>query len=156
MRTKWLLIALPLAILTILLQSSLWVPTYASQVKGNPGRLVTFVRAQVGEVKHLNPVVSQDYDAVLLMYDNLFEGLVWADENLKIAPKLAKSWDTTEEAFVAVLPERKLKDGSAASATTLLDKLEQAWKQKLLGGVEASISSIDLVPGEKTSRPTSR
>lgn len=148
MRTKWLLIALPLAILAILLQSSLWVPTYASQAKGNPGRLVTFVRAQVGEVKHLNPVVSQDYDAVQLMYDNLFEGLVWADENLKIAPKLAKSWDTTEEAFVAVLPERKLKDGSNASAKALLEQLDQAWKQKLLGGIEASISSMELVPGE--------
>src|SRR5258706_16339391 len=111
MRTKWLLLALPLAILALLFSSSLWVPTYASQAKGNPGRLLTFVRAQVGDVKHLNPVLSQDYDAVQLMTDNLFEVLVWADESLKIAPKLAQRWRVTEDAFVAGLPPRRLKFG---------------------------------------------
>ena len=75
MSTKWLLIGLPIAILAVLLQSAFWVPTYASQAKGNPGRLVTFVRATVGDVKHLNPVVASDYDALQLMTDNLFEGL---------------------------------------------------------------------------------
>ena len=41
MRTKWLLIALPLGILLVLFQSAFWVPTYASQAEGNPGRLVS-------------------------------------------------------------------------------------------------------------------
>jgi ABC-type transport system substrate-binding protein len=149
MRTKWLLIALPLAILTLLLQSSLWVPTYASQARGNPGRLVTFVRAQVGDTKHLNPVMSTDYDAVQLMTDNIFEGLVWADENLKISPKLAERWEIAEDAYVAVLPERRLKDGSQASGKLLVREIELAWKRGLLGGVESSIVSVELVPGEE-------
>jgi ABC-type transport system substrate-binding protein len=148
MRTKWLLIALPLAILAVLLQSAFWVPTYASQAKGNPGRLVTFIRATVGDVKHLNPVVSADYDALQLMTDNLFEGLVWADENNKIAPKLAERWDVTEDAFVAVLPERRLKDGSLATAQAVVAHIEAAQKQRLLGGAEQSILGIDLVPAE--------
>src|SRR5258706_6452373 len=124
MRTKWLMIALPLAILALLLQSSLWVPTYASQAKGNPSRLVTFIRAQVGDIKHLNPVVSADYDAQQLMTDNLFEGLVWPDENLKLAPKLAERWDVSEDAYVAILPERRLKDGSSATAKALVEQIE--------------------------------
>ncbi len=149
MRTKWLLIALPLAILALLLQSALWVPTYATQAKGNPGRLVTFIRATVGDVKHLNPVVSTDYDALQLMTDNLFEGLVWADENNKIAPKLAERWDVTEEAFVAVLPDRKFKDGSRATAQGIVDRIEAARLQGLLGGAESSILGLDLAPGER-------
>jgi len=151
MRTKWLLIALPLAILVVLLQSSLWVPTYARQAKSNPSRLLTFVRAEVGDMKHLNPVVSQDYDAVQLMTDNLFEGLVWADANMKIAPKLAESWDVTEDAFIAVLPERRLKDGRSVNAAALLDLIEAARKQGLLGQQSASIVGISVVPAERRS-----
>jgi ABC-type transport system substrate-binding protein len=149
MSTKWLLIGLPIAILTVLLQSAFWVPTYARQAEGNPGRLVTFVRATVGDLKHLNPVVSADYDALQLMTDNLFEGLVWADENNKIAPKLAERWDVTEDAFVAVLPERRLKGGGLATAPALIERIEAARKQGLLGGAESSIQSVDSVPAEK-------
>ena len=149
MRTKWLLIALPLAILALLLQSSLWVPTYASQAKGNPGRLVTFLRASIGEAKQLNPIISSDQGASQIMDDNIFEGLVTADENLKLVPKLAERWDLSEEAYVAVLPERRLKDGSAATPALLLRQIEDAWKQGLLGGLEASIQSVELSAGEE-------
>lgn len=149
MRTKRLLLALPIAILLLLLQSALWVPTFASQAKGNPERLRTFIRAQVGEVKRLNPVVLSDYDAVLLMTDNLMEGLVWADENLKLAPKLADSWDLSEDAYLAVLPNRKLADGRAASGKHLLELIEEARQRGGLGGVERSVEGVELVPGEE-------
>lgn len=151
MRTKWLLIALPLAILALLLQSSIWVPTYASQARTNPGRLVTFIRAQVGEVKHLNPVVSSDYEAAQLMNENLFEGLVVADENLRLAPKLAERWETSERAYVAVLPDRRLKDGSRVTPAALAERIETAWRQGLLGAASGSITSVQLVDGEQRS-----
>src|SRR5215216_6856159 len=146
MRTKWLLIALPLAILVVLLQSALWVPTYASQAQGNPGRLRTFVRASPGEVKYLNPAVSSDFNAGQLMDENLFEGLVTVDENLKLSPKLAERWDVTEVAYVAVLPERRFQDGQAASAELLRSRIEAAWKQRQLGGLESSIVSVSTTP----------
>lgn len=152
MRTKWLLLALPLAILALLLQSSFWVPTFASQGEGNPSRLVTFVRAQVGEVKYLNPAVSADYDAGQLMADNLFEGLVWADENLKLAPKLAERWEISEQAYVAVLPERRLGD-RPATAERLLAAIEAARQTGLPEDLRSSILEVTLVPGEK--RPAS-
>lgn len=149
MRTKWLLIALPLAILALLLQSSLWVPTYASQAERNPRRLVTFIRAQVGDTKHLNPVVSSDYEASQLMDDNLFESLVHADENLKLSPKLAERWETTEEAFVLVLPERPLEDGSRPTPRALAERIDAARKRGALGAISGSITSVDVVEGER-------
>jgi ABC-type transport system substrate-binding protein len=148
MRTKWLLIALPLAILFVLFQSSLWVPTYASQARGNPGRLLTFVRATVGDVKQLNPVVSSDYTGRQFFFENIFEGLVTADENLKPAPKLAQRWETTEEAYVAVLPTRKLTDGQPASAQLLLERITAAWRSGQLGSEGRSVTAIALAPAE--------
>jgi ABC-type transport system substrate-binding protein len=149
MRTKWLLIALPLAILAFLLQSSVWVPTYASQAKGNPGRLVTFLRASIGDAKQLNSILSSDQASSDVWEDNIFEGLVTSDENLKLVPKLAERWELSEDAYVAVVPERHLKDGSSATAAVLLRQIEGAWKQRLLGDATDSIQSVELVPGEQ-------
>jgi ABC-type transport system substrate-binding protein len=148
MRTKWLLIALPLLILGVLLQSAFWVPTYASQAKGNPRRLVTFLRASIGDAKHLNPMISSDAGASDVMDGNIFEALVDADENLKLIPKLAERWEITENAYLAVLPERRLPHGGSATGAELLRVIEAARRGAGLGGVEASILGIELVPGE--------
>jgi ABC-type transport system substrate-binding protein len=115
MRTKWLLIALPLLILGVLLQSAFWVPTYASQTKGNPRRLVTFLRGGIGDAKQLNPMISSDAGASTIMDGNIFEGLVDGDDTLKLIPKLAERWEISEDAYLAVLPERKLPDGGSAT-----------------------------------------
>ena len=116
MRTKWLLIALPLGILGVLFQSALWVPSYASQANDNPGRLTTYLRASIGDAKQLNPIVASDRFAFEVIERNMFEGLLDEDENRKVTPKLASSYEITEEAYLAVLPERKLADGSSATA----------------------------------------
>ncbi|RYZ07053.1 MAG: peptide ABC transporter substrate-binding protein [Myxococcales bacterium] len=148
MRTKWLLIALPLAILAFLLQSALWVPTFASQAQGNPGRLETFIQASIGEVKHLNPAVSSDFTANRFMDDNLFEGLVALDENLELKGKLAQRWEQTEVAYVAVLPERALPGGERPTPGLVLDRLKAAWQRGDLGELGGSIQSVSLVPAE--------
>ncbi|HVY28872.1 MAG TPA: ABC transporter substrate-binding protein [Polyangiaceae bacterium] len=149
MSTKRLLLALPVAILALLLQSALWVPTLASQGDATPRRLRTFVKAQVGDTKRLNPIVNSDYDADMLMRSNVFEGLVWPDENLKVAPKLADRWETSEDAYVAILPERRLADGKAATAALLLERIQDARQRALLGGLERSIEGMELVPSEE-------
>src|SRR6185503_13939113 len=117
MRTKWLLIALPLAILAFLFQSALWVPTFASQAKGNPGRLVTFIRGTIGDAKFPNPILISDAGTSQIFDKNVFEMLLDADENLKIVPRLAERWETTEEAYVAAVPERHLPNGQAATGS---------------------------------------
>lgn len=148
MRTKWLLLALPLAIFAVLLQSSLWTPTYASQANGNPKRLVTFIRSELADPTMLNPILASDGGALDLMHENIFEGLVGADENMRLSPKLADSWTITEDAFLAVMPERKLPGGEQASAANLKKALNDAWTGKKLGSVGESILRIDLVPTE--------
>ena len=90
MRTKWLLVALPLAILALLFQSAFWVPTYASQAQGNPKRLVTFIRASIGDAKQLNPVIASDKGTFEVMSRNIFEGLIDEDEHLAFVPRLAE------------------------------------------------------------------
>jgi ABC-type transport system substrate-binding protein len=148
MGTKWLLIAVPLVIFGALAQSVFWVPTYDSQTRGNPERLRTFLRASIGDAKLLNPIVNSNAAASEVMEDNLFEGLVNDDENLKLVGGLADHWEITEEAYVAALPGRVLPDGRPASAANVAASIEAAWKGARLAGVEASIVGLELVPAE--------
>jgi len=148
MRTKWLLIALPLVIFAVLAQSAFWVPTYASQAQGNPERLVTFLRASIGDVRELNPILSSEAGASEIMLNNVTEALVDTDENLKLVGRLAQRWEVTEDAYLAVLPNRALPDGTPVSGRSLLVALDAAWKEKKLGGPEASIQGMELVAGE--------
>jgi ABC-type transport system substrate-binding protein len=147
MRTKWLLIALPLVIFGVLLQSALWVPTYASQAKGNPQRLVTFLRGSIGDVKQLNPMIASDAGAGTIMDGNIFEGLVDADDTLKLIPKLAERWEVTEDAYLAVLPDRRLPTGNLASGAELLRVLEAARSSGQLGE-PGTIRGLSLSPPE--------
>ena len=148
MRTKWLLIALPLIIFGVLAQSAFWVPTYESQAKGNPARLTTFLRASIGDAKLLNPILAPDSGSLEILLNNVSEGLVDGDENMKLVPRLAERWQVSEEAYVAVLPNRRLPDGTPVTVKSLLAALRDAWLSRTLGSVGASIQSMDLVPGE--------
>src|SRR5450755_4374478 len=148
MRTKWLLIALPLVLFGVLAQSAFWVPTYASQAEHDPERLSTFLRADIGDVKHLNPILQTENGAQDIMFENVTETLIDSDETGKLRPRLAERWEVTEEAYLAVLPDRKLPDGTPVTAQSLLAAVQRAWQSAQLGGVEASIQSLEIVPGE--------
>ena len=148
MGTKWLLIALPLIVASVLAQSALWVPNYTSQDKGNAERLRTFVRASIGDAKILNPIINSNATGDEIMEDKLFEGLVNDDENLKIVPGLADRWETREDAYVAELPGRALPDGRPGTAANVASVIEAAWKEARLAGVEASIQGVEIVPSE--------
>lgn len=152
MRTKWLLIASPLVIFGVLAQSAFWVPSYDSQAEANPERLRTYLRASIGDAKVLNPIIASEQSAQEVMSNNVTEALLDADENFKLLPRLAERWETSETAYLAVLPDRTLPDGSSASAQRLLALIEAAWKERGLAGVEASILGVDLVPGESRSQ----
>src|SRR6478735_10853992 len=105
MGTKWLLIALPLIVIGVLAQSAFWVPTYDNQTKGNPARLQIFLRPEFGDAKVLNSILYTHATAADVVENNLSEGLVVADENLKLVGLLADHWQVTEDAYVAALPE---------------------------------------------------
>jgi len=151
MRTKWLLIAAPVITSVALAQSAFWVPTYDTQLKGNPERSLTFLRASIADAKELNPIISAENAASEVMDDTIFEGLVHGDETMKLVPSLADHWEITEEAYLAVLPDRKLPDGSAATAERLLSVIRAAQQNAQLGGVESSILSLELEPAQTQS-----
>ena len=80
------------------------------------------------------------------MENKIFEGLIRIDDNMKLVPGLAERWEITEEAYVAALPDRKLPDGGPATAEHIAALIEAARKAAHLGGAEASILAIELVP----------
>jgi ABC-type transport system substrate-binding protein len=148
MRTKWLMLALPLIILGVLAQSAFWVPTYESQAQGNPERLVTFLRPILGDPKQLNPITASEATSSEIMENNVSEGLLTDGGSLKVVPRLAESWELSEEAYLAVLPDRKLPDGSAVTAQGLTAFLRAAWRDGKLAALGSSIQSIELCAEE--------
>ncbi len=89
------------------------------------------------------------------MDNKIFEGLLGFDENMKLVGLLADRWQITEEAYVAALPERRLPDGSPATAAHVAALIEAAWKAGRLEGVEASVQELSLVPEETRARSES-
>lgn len=142
MATKRFLIAAPLLLTALLLQSFFWVPTYERQTRGNPDRLTRFIDATSGDASFLNPVLAADSTSSGLN-SLLFDGLLDLDEHLALRPKLAERWEVTERAFVAVRPEARLPDGAPATAETLRARIEAA-----LG---ADATAVRVLPAEVRS-----
>src|SRR5690606_23404637 len=151
MRTKRIMLLLPLLLGIVLLQSALWVPTSGSRAEARSGRLTTFIQAEIGDAKLLNPILHQDAGSSRVT-GHVFEGLITADEHLNLAPELAERWTVTEEAFVAGVPGRTLPDGTPATAVNVLAALERARAEGALSGVAASIEQIELVPESERRR----
>jgi len=99
--TRRFLILVPLVLSLLLLQSYFWVPTYDEQARGNPGRLEEYINASIGDASILNPILSAD-SASSEIDNQVFEGLIDRDENLRFRGRVAQSWEVTEEAFFFV------------------------------------------------------
>ncbi len=104
MLIKRVLILLPILIFFILLQSFLWVPTYDEQAKGNPYRLEEYITASIGDAKILNPILNAD-SASSAIVDQVFDGLVDRDEDLRFRGRLAENWYIFEEAYFYLNPK---------------------------------------------------
>lgn len=148
--TRRILVVLPVALALVLLQSALWVPRYDAQARGNESRLTTFIEASIGDAKILNPFLSADA-ASSDVHRRIFEGLIDADENLELKPLLAERWETTEDAYLAVIPGRKLPDGRPASGAVLLEALRAALDTGRLGDVASAVQGLELVPETRRS-----
>jgi ABC-type transport system substrate-binding protein len=145
MLTRRLLLLLPIVLAALLFQSAFWVPSYGSQTKGHPERLTTFIEARIGDAKLLNPVVSSDASSSAVS-SRLFEGLLDADENLEVKGRLAERFELTELAYLLAIPERKLPDGRAATATALLETLRSAFDAGKLPELAKLVTQMRVVP----------
>ena len=125
---KRILILLPIIIFAVLLQSFFWVPTYDEQVKGNPHRLEEFITASIGDAKILNPILNAD-SASSAIVDQVFDGLIDRDEDLRFRGRLAESWEIYEEAYFYI-NRSAMVQGEFISDPGLLKELILSYKKK--------------------------
>ena len=114
---RLLLVALPGALVLVLLQAFAWVPGYHSQGRDNPSRLGTFVEASAGDARLLNPILHADTASGRIV-DLVFDGLLRSDERLRLEGALAERWQVTETARLAL--------GDDALATRALPRVKAA------------------------------
>lgn len=152
MLIKKILILLPVIIFVILLQSFFWVPTYDEQVKGNPHRLEEFISASTGDAKILNPVLHADSSSGTIT-DQVFDGLIDRDEDLRFRGRLAESWEIYEEAYFYVNPKniaagRKMLRPEIVRDLILTRKKNNNADSSLAGTLN-NIKDIEIVPARE-------
>jgi ABC-type transport system substrate-binding protein len=158
---RWL-IAIPLAVVALLLQSALWVPRYETQSTTNPKRLTHYIEAGLGDPQLLNPILSAD-NAAGEIENLVFDTLLDVDEQLRPRGELAHAWVITEEAYLAVLPGRALPDGAPATPERVAERVRAALAASELAGdvravevlgPEARASVLSLVEVDEDMRPS--
>ncbi len=78
--------------LWLVICSILWVlPACGQKVERNPN---TFVESDIGDARRLNPVIANDA-ASGTINDQIFNGLVKYDKDIKLIGDLAERWDVT-------------------------------------------------------------
>jgi len=145
MNTQRWLIVIPLGVVALLLQSAFWVPRYETQSVGNPKRLTTFIDAGIGDPQILNPILSAD-NAATQVEQLVFDTLLDVNAELEPRGELAERWETTEEAYLAVLPGRAFADGTPATAARVAERVERALAQGELAG---ELRAVERLPAEE-------
>lgn len=140
MLIKKVLILLPVIIFVLLLQSFFWVPTYDEQVKGNPLRLEEFIAANIGDAKILNPILNAD-SASSTIVEQVFDGLIDRDEDLRFRGRLATGWKIYEEAWFYFDPEASAEGGSVSGPEEI---------KELLLAQKGNIKDVEIIPPQNS------
>ncbi len=144
---KRLLILIPLLLTAILLQSYFWVPTYETQAKGNPKRLLKYIEASSGDAKILNPILNAD-SASSNIVGMVFDGLLDLDENLALRGRLATDWTITEQAYLLIDQDSQLPDGHPVTSTRMQQQIEEALNSGALPALTDILINIRTMPSE--------
>jgi ABC-type transport system substrate-binding protein len=143
--TKRWLILVPLCVVALLLQSAFWVPRYETQATASPKRLTTYIEAGIGDPQILNPILSADSaasDVETLVFNTLLD----VDEQMNPRGELAERWETTEEAWLLVVPGRALPDGAPATGALVADRVRRALATSPYA---ATVRAVEAVPAEE-------
>ena len=144
---KRLLILIPLLLSGILLQSYFWIPTYETQAKGNPKRLLKYIEASSGDAKILNPILNAD-TASSNITGMVFEGLLDLDENLALRGRLATDWTITERAYLLIDPDATLPNGQPATSTLIQQHIQRAINSGVYPELAGIVIDIHAIPAE--------
>ena len=124
--TKRWLIVVPLVVVALLLQSAFWVPRYETQSAGNPKRLTTYIEASIGDAADPEPdPLGRQRGHAESRSSCSTRCSTWTS-SCDARGKLAERWETTEEAYLAVLPGRALPDGAPATAARVAERVRAA------------------------------
>jgi ABC-type transport system substrate-binding protein len=153
MNTRRFLIAAPLVIIAILLQSYFWVPTNEEQTRGNPERLDTFITASTGDASLINPILSAD-SASSHIEGLVFEGLIDRDEELRFRGRLATRWEIYEEAYFYINETAGLAGAGFDDPQVAVDTIQKAREAPdglpaPLRATLARITDISIVPARQ-------
>jgi ABC-type transport system substrate-binding protein len=146
MLVKRVLIVLPILIFVILLQSFFWVPTYDEQVKGNPHRLEQFITASIGDAKILNPILNAD-SASSAIVEQVFDGLIDRDEDLRFRGRLADSWNIYEEVYFYLNSKSPVRGNKISRPEGIKEILLNERNKIIKGGspIEDTLTNIDRI-----------
>ncbi|HDR14774.1 MAG TPA: peptide ABC transporter substrate-binding protein [Desulfobacteraceae bacterium] len=151
MTVKRILIIAPAALILFLVQSYFWVPTYQEQTRGNPDRLKEFINASIGDASLLNPILSADSSSSQVS-NQIFEGLIDYDEELRFRGRIAESWKLTEEAYFYVNLQCPIPGEGIATASRVRDViLEARSDEKITGRLQATlalIKGVEVLPAK--------
>lgn len=150
MRLKRILIFAPIILSLGLLQSYLWIPTYETQTRGNPERVLKFIEASIGDAKILNPILNAD-TASSRIVGFVFEGLLDLDENLELRGRLATDWTITEEAYLLINPEKRFPDGTPVTPQRLYTRIKEAVEKDQIKGLKEWVTHIELITPQQQS-----
>jgi ABC-type transport system substrate-binding protein len=163
MNTRRLLIAAPIIIIAVLLQSYYWVPTYEQQTRGNPERLDTFITASIGDASLINPILSAD-SASSHIEGLVFEGLLDRDKELRFRGRLATHWEIYEEAYFYINETAAISGMRSDDARSTAEMIREAKKDPgnlpaALRATLARITDVSVLDGRRfrrtvTARPS--
>ena len=145
---KRALIYIPLILVTLLVQSFFWVPTYDKQGVGNPERLLKFIESSSGDAEILNPILSAD-SASSDINEKVFDGLIDYDDQLELRPRLATGWTLYEEATLNLRTDFSIQGRPVGSAEEWLALIKNRLKT---GGPWAqNVRSVEIIPSRQSS-----
>jgi ABC-type transport system substrate-binding protein len=151
MTVKRILIIAPIVLILFLVQSYFWVPTYQEQTRGNPDRLKEFINASIGDASLLNPILSADSSSSQVS-NQIFEGLIDYDEELRFRGRIAESWRLTEEAYFYVNLQCPIPGEGIATAFRVRNIILEAREDKKITGrlqsTLARIKDVEIVPAK--------
>jgi ABC-type transport system substrate-binding protein len=135
----------PLALIVGLAQAYFWVPSYETQIRGNPGRVTKFIEASIGDAKILNPILNAD-SASSRIADLVFDGLLDLDENLNLRGRLATDWSIGETAYLIVNPAARFPDGTPVTPEKLEVRVKLAVARDRPLGLKNLVLGVKLIP----------
>ena len=153
MTIRRILIILPVAVILLLFQSYLWVPTYEAQTRGNPHRLTDYISGSIGDASLLNPILSAD-SASSQIEAMVFDGLIDRDQDLRFRGRVAQSWKISEKAYFYLNKSARVPELGRASAEELVELLKKTMARNQtddadLAAALANIDDIQILPARQ-------